>query len=168
MIYGNMVGGGGGTLGKSFRIKDNNGVELIGVVTGQETIMTATENDVREGKVFASENGITTGTKRIPAYETTQASCFILQGESFSIPLEKYDKYDYTKVQGIITKYNSKPLQRMSAEKVIIGDNVYAVNSSEVLSTITKNAETKSIDLNIVNDTNDIYIIYYFTYKEID
>lgn len=171
MIFGNTVGG-GGTLGKSVIIEGTDGTELVGVVVGvvtdKETIMTATANDVREGKVFASEDGIVTGTKRIPAYETTQASCFVLQGENYSIPLDKYDKYDYTKIQGIITKYNSNPLQRMSAEKVIIDDNVYEVNSSEVLSTITKNTETKSIDLNIVNNTEDIYIIYYFTYKEID
>ena len=167
MIYGNMVGG-GGSLGKSVLIRDEDGIELVGVVTGQETIMTATENDVREGKVFASENGITTGTKRIPAYETTQSSWLVLPNENYSIPLGSYDKYDYTKIQGIIAKYNSKANQRMSAEKVIIGDNVYAVNSSEALSTITKNADTKSIDLNIVNNTSNIYIIYYFTYKEID
>lgn len=165
MISGNMVGS-YSQLGKTFILTDENGIELTGVVVGQETIFTATDNDVREGFVYASDGGVSTGTKDIPAYRTTHIEHVVLPEEPFSIPLEKFDKYNYTKLQCIIVKYDSNPNNRTSADRIVINDNVYGVNSSVALSSVTKNSKTKSIDLNIINNTTDIYMIYVFTYKE--
>lgn len=164
MISGNMVGS-YSQLGKTFIITDADGNELTGVVVGQETVFTATDNDVREGFVYASDNGVSTGTKNIPAYRTTQKMELFFPGESFSINLSKYDKYDYTQLQCIIAKFNSEE-DRAAANRVVIEDHVYLVNSSTPISDVTKNEETKSIDLNIINDGEDIQAVYLFTYKE--
>ena len=49
-IIGNMAGC-YSPMGKTFIIEDENGNEITGVVTEQEQIFTATDNDVREGLI---------------------------------------------------------------------------------------------------------------------
>ena len=167
-IYGNVVGGSGGALGKTLILEDPSGLELVGVVTESEQVLDAVASqDIREGKTAVTAEGIVVGSKRIPAYETTQSNYFIYPGEDFSIPLEDYNKYDYTKFQCVIAKYNTSVENSVAVDRVVINDNVYATNSTEVLATVTKNTGTKSIDLNINNNTDDIFIIYYTTYKEV-
>lgn len=163
-VCGNASGGFG--FPKSLVIVDENGNEFTGVVTDEVKVFTATDNDVREGMVYASENGVSTGTKDIPAYRTTAGFCCIASGKPFSIPLKMHDKYDYTKLQCIITPVNTSSSNSVAAEKVVINDAVYQVGSTEKISDVTKNETTKSIDLNIVNDTNLNYYIRYFTYRE--
>lgn len=163
-IVGNMVGC-YSPMGKTFIIEDANGNEFTAVCVDQEQIFTATDNDVREGFVYAGDTGVSTGTKNIPAYRTTQKMSLIFPGEAFSIKLSQYDQYNYTQLQCIIVRYGEEG-DRRAANKIVIGDNVYAVNSSSVLSNVTKNVETKSIDLNITNDTEDMQAVYLFTYRE--
>lgn len=166
IIVGNSVGGASPL--KTLILEDPSGLEITGVVTESEQVLTAVASqDIREGKVAITSDGIVTGSKRIPAYETTQSNYCVLPGASFSIPLEDYDKYDYTKFQCMIAKYNTSPSDSVTVDRVVINNNVYAVNSSTVLSSVTKNKDTKSIDLNINNNTDDTYIIYYVTYKEV-
>ena len=165
MISGNMVGS-YSQMGKTLILLDENGNEIAGVIVDQETVFTAGDNDVRENMVYAGDSGVSIGTKNIPAYRTTKAECLILPSETFSIPLEDYNKYDYTKFQAIIAKYNTKISDSVFTDKIAINDCVYAVNSSDALSNISKNADMKSIDLNIVNNTEDIYVIHFFTYRE--
>lgn len=62
-IVGNMVGGGAPL--KTVIIVDENNNEYVGVVTGSEVIFTATDSDVLEGKVYASDHGVSTGTLKI-------------------------------------------------------------------------------------------------------
>ena len=71
MISGNMVGS-YSQMGKTFILMDENGNEITGVVVDQETVFTATDNDVREGFVYAGDSGVSTGTKNIPSYHTTE------------------------------------------------------------------------------------------------
>lgn len=165
VIYGNMVGGGSAPL-KTLILEDENGNQFTGVVTESEVIFTATDNDVREGMVYASDNGVSIGTKNIPAYHTMKASKLVLPDMSYSITLADYDLYDYTKFQCVIAKRNTSISDSVAVNKVALENSIYEVNSSEVLSVITKNSDKKSIDFNIVNDTEDIYVIHYFTYKE--
>ena len=61
IIAGNMVGC-YSMLGKTIIIEDENGEEIAGVVVENETILTATDEDVRKGKVYVSSNGISVGT----------------------------------------------------------------------------------------------------------
>lgn len=64
MICGNMVGS-YSSIGKTFIIVDENGNELTGVVVDKEVIFTAEDNDVREGKVYASDEGVSIGTLKV-------------------------------------------------------------------------------------------------------
>lgn len=60
-IVGNMVGM-YNPLGKTFILTDENSNEYVGVVVDSEVIFTATDSDVLEGKVYASDHGVSTGT----------------------------------------------------------------------------------------------------------
>ena len=61
MICGNLVGGIVG-YGKTFILVDENNNELTGVVVDEVTLLTATAEDIKEGKVAAVDSGIVTGT----------------------------------------------------------------------------------------------------------
>lgn len=163
MIYGNATGGFG--MPKIIEIADNNGNTLIGTVTDSEVVLDATRADVKVGKKFASNDGIEEGTDT-KTYRTTHATKLILAGESFSIPLEDYDKYNYTKFQAMIAEFNTDQYDSLSVSKISLNDAVYNVNSTTKLSDVTKNSSTKSIDLNITNNTDNSYVVHYNTYKE--
>lgn len=61
MISGNMVGA-YSSLGKTFILQDEDGNEITGVVVDSEVVFTATDSDVRAGKVYASNDGVSIGT----------------------------------------------------------------------------------------------------------
>ena len=63
MIVGNMVGG--RPAPKTFIIEDGDGNEFLGVVVDSEVIFTAVDSDVRKGKVYASDNGVSVGTLEV-------------------------------------------------------------------------------------------------------
>lgn len=63
IICGNMVGGTAPI--KTVKIIDSDNNEYIGVIVDSEVIFTATDNDVVEGKVYAGDNGVSTGTLKI-------------------------------------------------------------------------------------------------------
>ena len=165
MIAGNMVGS-YSQLGKTFILLDDEGNEITGVVVDKEIVFTAGDNDVREGMIYASDDGVSTGTKNIPAYRTTKGMEVIMSGQSFSIPLSHNNKYDFTKLQCIIAPLNTNEIDSIAAEKIVINDGVYPVSSTIKLSDVTKNHITKSIDFNIVNDSDNFYFIHYLTYRE--
>ena len=164
-IYGNPVGG--ALNAKTFMLQVNGGeTEIAATVVGEETVFDATPNDVRTGKKFATSSGVEVGTKDIPAYRTAQGAVIIKPNENFSIVLEGYSQYDYTKLQCLISKFNTSVDDSVAVDKVVIGDNVYAVNSTIPLAAVTKDAATKSIKLNIKNESSVDYVLRYFTYRE--
>lgn len=167
MINGNMVGS-YSHLGKTFTLVDESGAEYTGVVVENEQKFTATDNDVREGSVYASDEGASVGTKVIPAYHTTEGYKAIMVGDEFVIDLSDSDRYDYTKLQAIICPYNTSIANSVSAEKVAIDNNVYAVQSTTIVSAITKNTNNKTVSFGITNTGTVPYILRYFTYKEIE
>lgn len=162
-LYGNATGGFG--IPKMVEIVDGNGNTLVGTVTDSAVVFDATREDVKVGKVFASNDGVQEGIDT-KTYRTTQASRAILPGESFSIPLLSYEMYNYTKFQAMVAKFNTTISDSISVSKIVFKDSVYNVNSTTKLSSVTKNTTTKSIDLNITNSTSDTYVIHYSTYKE--
>lgn len=168
VIYGNPVGG--ALNAKTYQLEFNgNGEdkkEIVAVVVDENELFNATANDVRTGKRFATNSGVVVGTKDIPAYRTQQGSVIIKPNEKFSILLKDYEQYDYTKLQCIISKFNTTVTSSTAVDRVVIEDSSYAVNSTEVLSSVTKNSQTKSIDLNLTNNTSDTFVIRYFTYRE--
>ena len=163
-IVGNMVGC-YSPMGKTFIIADENGNEITGVCVDEETVFTATADDIKIGKIAATDEGIVEGTDT-KTYRTAQGSKFILPGEQFSILLDKYDQYNYTKFQAIIAEFNTTQSDSVSVVKTSLNDAVYNVNSNTKISDVSKNVSTKSIDLNIANDTENTYVIHYMTYKE--
>lgn len=162
-LYGNATGGFG--IPKMVEIVDGNGNTLVGTVTDSAVVFDATREDVKVGKMFASNDGVQEGIDT-KTYRTTQASRAISPGESFSIPLEDNDMYNYTKFQAMIANFNITIDDSVSVNKIVFNDAVYDVNSTAKLSNVAKNTLTKSIDLNITNSTSDTYVIHYSTYKE--
>lgn len=165
MIYGNPVGG--ALNAKTYQLECNGGTaEIMAVVVDEETIFDADVNDVRAGKVFATNNGVKVGTKNIPAYNTCAGYRIIAPNEEFKIILSASDLYDYTNLQCIICPFNTSISDSVAADKVVIDGSLYEVNSSTVLSEVTKDATEKAIKLGITNDSSSSYIIRIFTYKE--
>lgn len=166
-ISGNLVGS-YSQIGKTFVLVDDAGNEFTGVVTDNMQVFDATDNDVRTGKTYVSDIGPSTGTKDIPAYETTKASYIIFAGEDFEIPLVKKNKYDYTQFQCIISKFNTTLNNSVETDRIGLNNCVYLVNSTNALSNITKDHDSKSIRLNIINNSEHDYVVHYFTYKKED
>ncbi|MBQ8722642.1 MAG: hypothetical protein IJY67_10965 [Paludibacteraceae bacterium] len=164
-IYGTPVGGGASP--KSYVLEMEDGTQLVGVLVDDVTVMTATDNDVREGLVYASDSGVSTGTKVIPSYNTTEGTQLIPVGSTFMFTPRYPELYDYTKLQAIICPYNISMSNSVSAEKVVINDNVYESFSATSISEIVKDSENKQINFGITNTGDKPYIIRYFTYKEI-
>lgn len=165
MIIGNVVGG--SPLVKSYILETEDGKEIPAVLTAQEVVFDATPNDIREGKVAATGDGVTIGEKVIPSWHTTEAARFIPAGSEFTIPLAPLDKYDYTKLQVIICDYNTSLSNSVLSRKVAILDKVYNVGSMDVIANVIKDANTKSINLGLTNDSGRPCVIRYITYKEI-
>lgn len=153
---------------KSYIFVDENGNEIAGSLVSQETVFDAEENDVREGKVFASELGVKTGTKVIPSYNTSEGYSIITPNSEFTIKsLTELDRHNYTKLQAIICPYAGSIADSVAAEKVVIDDGVYVVNSTDALATVIKDDINKHINLGITNESANLYVLRYFTYKEI-
>jgi hypothetical protein len=150
----------------TFILQDENGVEVVATAVSEEMVFDATENDIREGKTAATLNGVTVGTKVIPSYHTREGYRIITTNSQFAIT-QLEDLYDYSKLQAIICPYNNSIVESVAADKVAINEGVYAVNSTGLLATVTKDSETKSINLGITNESENLYVLRYFTYKEI-
>lgn len=163
-ISGGLVGS-YSQLGKTFILEDSDGNTIEGVVVDQITIFDATPKDVKIGKIFASEDGIAEGTDT-KTYRTTCGSIGIAPGESAIIPLSKYNNYDYTELQCIIAEFNTTLLNSVSANKIVLKDKVYDVNSINSIADVTKDIDLKSINLNFINDSEDDIVIHFFTYRE--
>lgn len=163
-IYGNAIGNKSPI--KTLIIADEDGNEFVGVVTGSEVIFTATDNDVREGMIYASNNGVSTGTKFIPPYYTSKGIKVIKSGSEFNLKLSTRDAYDYTAIQCVICRYNTSLSDSVFTDRIVIESNLYEVNSTNVISTLIKDSENKSVRLGITNDSDISYIVRFFTYKE--
>lgn len=163
-ISGGLVGS-YSQLGRTLVLVDEVGNELTGVVVGQETIFDATVSDVKIGKTFASDEGVQVG-EDTRTYRVIHGAQIILPSKTFSVPLKEYDCYNYTKFQATISQFKSTTSDSVITDRVVLYDAIYNVNSDVKVADVTKNIDTKSVDLNIVNDTNNTYIIHFNTYKE--
>lgn len=134
----------------------------------QKVELTATENDIRKGSTAITKKGYLEGEKVIPAYNTSQGFVVIPANSECKIEsLSSQDRYAYTKLQAIITPFNTSLSNSVAVNKVVIDDYVYNVNSTEKVSNVTKDDENKSISFGIINEGNTPMIIRYFTYKEV-
>lgn len=142
------------------------GTEIPAVLVSSETVFDATANDIREGKRAVTDSGVTTGTKVIPSYHTTEGISYIPAGKTMDIVIRTGNRYDYTKFQAIVCAFNATIANSVVAEKVVIEDRVYEVGSAESLSEVKTNDDNKSIRLGLVNENSYPCIIRYITYKE--
>lgn len=163
IISGNMVGGAAPL--RTLKIVDGNGTEIVGVVVSSEVVFTAdASSDIREGKVAATDAGVVVGTAFIPNYNTCEGFRVVPKGGSFVLPLQ--DDYDYTKLQAIICEFNTSVAKSVAAKHVAIDNNLYEVQSTTMVSSITKDFVDKSIDFGVSNTSDGIRIIRYFMYRE--
>lgn len=151
----------------TYLLRDEEGNEVVGVLVDEETIFDATENDIREGVTAATGEGVTVGTKVIPSYHTSEGYRYIPVGSECTIPLPVLDKYDFTKLQVIVCLFNTTAEDSVSSEHIVVENRVYPVRSAVSISTVTKNAENKSIDLGMINNGTAPLVLRFFTYKEI-
>lgn len=148
-----------GDDGETYILVDENGNEIAAVLTEEEVDLTATANDIREGVLAVTDDGIIEGTKEIPPYITTEGMVAVLAGKEFAIKSIRENAL-FTKLQALFCT-NS-----VVTDKVCINTKVYPVNSKEVLSTVTVDTENQIIDFGIINDGTSLYMIRYITYRE--
>lgn len=142
---------------------DEDGVEIPAVFTDEVVNITATPNDIRLGTTAITNAGIIEGEKVIPSYITTEGIAAIPPGSSYVI---YSPDYDYTKLQGIIVAFNTSMTDSTSAEKVAINNGVYEVQSPVIVSTVTKDNESKAVRFGITNNSGALRLIRFFMYKE--
>ena len=158
--------GDGGPM-QTLILVDEDGHEMQAFLTEEEVELNATPNDIRIGMTAVTNTGVTVGEKEIPAYYTEEGYKLVPSQSSFTISLPLFDMYDFTKLQVLICAYSGSVAKSVAADRIVINDGVYAVNSSELMSTVIRNGSTKTIDLGIVNSSSTIYLMRYITYKEI-
>lgn len=164
MIYGNCVGGIG--LERTYILVDEKGNEVAATLVDNETSFDATANDIRQGKVAATNSGVTVGTKEIPGYITTEGQRKISAGSPLNIPIYS-DECEFTKFQAIVCAFNTNISNSVAAEKVSINGKVYSVLSTDELATVAVDTANQTIKLSLVNDSDSPVVIRYFTYKEV-
>ena len=143
----------------TYILVDQDGNEYPAVWVESDTVCNATANDIRKGSVAITPDGVIEGTKEIPAYHTVEGMRVIAAGKNFT--LEKIGKASaFSKLQALFCT------DSVAADKVCINTKVYAVNSNSVLSNVTVDDKTQSINFGMTNDTDTPYIIRYFTYRE--
>lgn len=148
----------------TYILVDENGNEIPAVYVDSELVFTATENDIRKGTTAVTNDGVVEGTKEIPAYHTSEGYKIVTNGSKFAFHI---DNYDYTKLQAIICPYNKSFSASVGAEKVVIDNSVYPVGSTASEATVIIDSENEHIDFGITNTSGSMYLIRYFTYKEI-
>lgn len=150
----------------TYILVDELGNEIPAVLTDEIIPITATSNDIRLGVTAITDAGIIEGTKEIPSYVTTEGFRFIPNGSAFSLYLSN-GSYAYTKLQAIFCEFNTNKTDSVSADRVVINDNVYPVMSTVSESTVTVDNDKKIINFGLTNTFGTPYIVRYFTYKEV-
>lgn len=142
-ISGNLVGS-YSQIGKTFILVDDAGNELVGVVTDSAQVFDATDNDVREGKTYVSDNGASTGTKNIPSYHTRYGYKIVLSGRELKITVPEFD---FSNLFVTITTYNTSAHDSLSTTYVAIDGGMYEVGNGNKISDITVDTANEQINL---------------------
>lgn len=149
----------------TFILVDTDGNEYPAVYVDSDTVCTATANDIRKGSVAITPEGVIEGTKEIPNYRAEEGITFIDPKSTLDIAVFS-DMCEYTVLQAIICAYNTTVDDSVSAEKVVIDDAVYNVNSTTVLTKVSIDPEAQTIKLGITNNDEKVLIIRYMIIKE--
>lgn len=149
----------------TFILVDTDGNEYPAVYVDSDTVCTATANDIRKGSVAITPEGVIEGTKEIPNYRAEEGITFVDPKSTLDIAVFS-DMCEYTVLQAIICAYNTTVDDSVSAEKVVIDDAVYNVNSTTVLTKVSIDPEAQTIKLGITNNDEKVLIIRYMIIKE--
>lgn len=158
MIYGNKVGG---ARAEKTYIIEIGGAELIGVVVDQKEIFDARPKDVMAGKKFGCESGVCIGTSDASHCYVTKGMQEISPGADFVLTLPEKDQWDYSELQCMMAPKNSP----YAIDKVVLNNAVYDTSGTKIAE-VTKDGEKDRVCLNIINSTNNTYLLYFFIYKE--
>ena len=148
----------------TYILVDEAGNEIPAVYVDSEMVFTATPNDIRIGTTAVNNDGVVTGEKEIPSYYVSEGVRVITSGSPFRITISDFD---FKKLQALVCPFNTSLSNSVSTEKVAIDNSVYNVLSTEVVSTIVKDAANSYADFGISNNTETRYLIRYFMYKEV-
>lgn len=162
-----FFGGGSGTSDpndQTYILVDEKGNEVTAVLVEDVTMFDATANDIRVGKVAATESGVTVGTKNIPSYLTSVGIAVIPKGSVFAI--NDIDDCEYTELQAVVCSFEGSLAGSVAVSKIVIENNVYEPNSTEVLASITIDVESSAINFGITNESDAPCVIRYFSYRE--
>lgn len=160
VISGNMIGS-YSQIGKTFTLVDEDGNELTGIVVDRMTIFDATDNDVREGMVYASGSGVSTGTKIIPVYYAGYGCKIISANSAVTISTPEYD---YDDILIVISRYNTTTANSVVSTFTSIDNSMYAVGNSVKVSDIVVDMNNKKINLGIVSSEKSV--VRYFVIRE--
>lgn len=150
----------------TYILVDEYGNEIPAVLVDEPVMLTANATtDIRKGMTAVTDEGVVTGEKEIPAYNTKQGRRLIKPGQTLAIPFYS-DECQYTKLQVIVCAYNKSVTASVAARLIVIDDKLYEVNSTTELATVSVNLEEQSIDLGISNEGQDSLVILYMTIKE--
>jgi hypothetical protein len=158
-ILGNATGGFG--FPKTYILTDENGNELTGVYVESETVFTATDNDVREGMVYAGDGGKSVGSKIIPIYYASCGTKIVLANSEIHMTIPEYD---YNNLIVTISTYNTNSTQSVTSTYVSIEDAMYVAGSNTKVSDIIIDKENKQINLGII--ASEKSVLRYFVLKE--
>ena len=160
-IIGNMVGGSAPL--KTVILTDESGNEIAtGVVVEQETVFTATDNDVREGMVYAGDSGVSTGSKIIPSYHTSYGYKLVPSGSEVRISIPEYD---YTYLMVSVAIYNTSRDQSVITTYTSIDNGMYNVGNNIKIADISVDYDNEQIVLGITVDEKSI-VRYLVTREE--
>ena len=150
-------------------LRDEAGTEVVGVLASVETVLTATADDIRKGKIGVTEEGITEGTKVIPKNYTTYGGKLVFPDDDFYIQLANKELAlaDFSKLQVIICEYTGSIKESTAAEIIVIDNEVYNVKSSVKIADVTKDTENNRINLGITNTSEKDYVMHYITCREV-
>lgn len=152
------------TEDSAYILVDDYGNEVVATLVDDGVVLTSTPNDIRIGTTAITGDGVTEGTKEIPAYHTTEGYKLIAAGKECK--LSGLPDYNFTKLQALFCAYNGSMNTSVSTKKVTINRSVYAVDSTEVVSVVTVDAENETIKFGITNDGSSPIVIRYFMYRE--
>lgn len=153
-----------GDNNSTYILVDEEGNEIPAVLVDEETILTATANDIRLGSVAVTDDGVVVGEKYIPAYFVNEGQRIIRSGTKFVLPTPYYD---YAKFQALLCPFNTTVINSVYTDRVVINNSVYDVQSTEPISGVIKDDQNSGIDLGITNESGAIYLIRYFMYTEV-
>lgn len=150
----------------TYILVDENGYEVPAVLVDEPVMLTANAaTDIRKGMTAVTDEGVVTGEKEIPAYNTKQGRRLIKPGQTLVIPFYS-DECQYTKLSVIVCEYYNNADSSVSAEMVVINDKLYAVGSTVVLAEVTVDINNQSINLGVTNDGESSLLLRYMTIKE--